>query len=699
MSGALSFISGVLNGSTGGGGGGGSGTGGSLVVNASTSTYLSIPANSAFTLGTNNHTIEFWMYQTARGLYDTVWNYNSTASTHAVNQYYFNTGTSQFYVIIGNGAAFLTGTNLASSPPPMFFWHHYAIVRNGSTITLYIDGVAQAGPITVNSQNITAQNGAMWINGPYNTQSVSGYITNFRIVNGTAVYTSNFTPPTQPLTAITNTVLLMSETTSGGLLTDSSSNNWTVTSNSSSSSFNGTSSYCTLAYSTSKFDWFTTNYNFTIECWVYPTSFTGWYSAGQGPALVGNMAYNSNTQYWGFGPNASGQIVFYYISQSANYVTSTATISTGSWSHIAMTRTGTTITLYVNGVKDTQATISGTPQSSTGTTLTIGAYNSNYITGYVSNLRVVNSATAENPSPVYVNTFTPPTVPLIRLTNNYNYTTLLLPFNFNAGGVYDTSAFAVTVTSSNITSVSSTPFPIRYNSLTPFATTPPSRVTTGLLFNLDMQNYVSGNNWPDTGPNNYTFTWYNGATANSPPTVTNSGTSTAYFTTSSNYWAWCKSGAIMPTGSYTKGIVIRGNGSTSAPFGSYFFGSAESYDTFWANNGGNIITAGNHQNGSGSYWDVTQTQGNETNLLWYYLSVSCDTVNGWSLYVNGQLVGQSPPTASKPASTPVIGATGTSPGANASIAAAHTYNIVLTPAQHLQNAQYWLSRYSGSTPA
>ena len=37
---------------------------------------------------------------------------------------------------------------------------------------------------------------------------VDGFISNLRIVKGTALYTSNFTAPTSELTAVTNTKLL-----------------------------------------------------------------------------------------------------------------------------------------------------------------------------------------------------------------------------------------------------------------------------------------------------------------------------------------------------------------------------------------------------------------------------------------------------------------------------------------------------------
>jgi hypothetical protein len=48
-------------------------------------------------------------------------------------------------------------------------------------------------------------------------------------VNGTALYTGAFTPPTQPITPVSNTKLLLLATTSGTLLTDSSGLGKTVT--------------------------------------------------------------------------------------------------------------------------------------------------------------------------------------------------------------------------------------------------------------------------------------------------------------------------------------------------------------------------------------------------------------------------------------------------------------------------------------
>jgi hypothetical protein len=54
----------------------------------------------------------------------------------------------------------------------------------------------------------------------------NGYLSNVRVVKGVAVYTSNFTPSTTPLTPISGTSLLLN-TVSGSLFTDSSTNTFT----------------------------------------------------------------------------------------------------------------------------------------------------------------------------------------------------------------------------------------------------------------------------------------------------------------------------------------------------------------------------------------------------------------------------------------------------------------------------------------
>lgn len=190
----------------------------SALFNTANNSHLSIPANSALTLGTNNHTIEFWLYQTSRDQYNTPFMYGNQ-SLFATNNYFMNVGT-YIGIVVGNGGGWainIDGGAVAS----LNEWHHYAIVRNGTTFTFYLNGTSRGS--ATSSTNITAQGNVFRIGNSAST--IAGYISNFRFVNGTAVYTSNFTPPTSPLTAIPNTQILLQG------LTDRSPNAFTVTNN------------------------------------------------------------------------------------------------------------------------------------------------------------------------------------------------------------------------------------------------------------------------------------------------------------------------------------------------------------------------------------------------------------------------------------------------------------------------------------
>lgn len=106
-------------------------------------------------------------------------------------------------------------------------WHHIAIVRSGSTITWYTDG--QSNGTTTCSAPWFGYGGTMYIGkNIWRSGYFHGYMKNIRYVDGTAVYTSNFTPP-GTVSNITNTTFLMNVNSSSTYLTDTSSNGYTVT--------------------------------------------------------------------------------------------------------------------------------------------------------------------------------------------------------------------------------------------------------------------------------------------------------------------------------------------------------------------------------------------------------------------------------------------------------------------------------------
>jgi hypothetical protein len=106
-------------------------------------------------------------------------------------------------------------------------WYHVAIVRNGNTFYTFLNGVQ--GSTFTNASSIYQNSNVAGIGiGEGGLYPFTGYISNVRILRGTALYTSNFTPSTIPLTAITNTQLLFNSV-SGAPFADGSTNALTFT--------------------------------------------------------------------------------------------------------------------------------------------------------------------------------------------------------------------------------------------------------------------------------------------------------------------------------------------------------------------------------------------------------------------------------------------------------------------------------------
>ena len=160
--------------------------------------HLSLAASDDFHL-TGDFTLEWWCKRTStpsagpEGIME-IGAYNVAGGALI---YCYN---SKFYINHGGDQEF------ALSLPPRDQWCHYAIVRSGSTVSFYMNGVKQ-GQFTDSNDWGSSTNKTFKVASNYGTNFI-GNISNVRLVKGTAVYTSSFRPPTEPLTSITNTVLL-----------------------------------------------------------------------------------------------------------------------------------------------------------------------------------------------------------------------------------------------------------------------------------------------------------------------------------------------------------------------------------------------------------------------------------------------------------------------------------------------------------
>jgi len=387
--------------------------------------YLTIPWNTAFGMGTGAFTVEAWFYLTgALGILPLWGNLDSSGSEQGLGITISATGIQVARVNVASdvNASFTFASNI---------WYHLAVSRDGTgTMRIFVNGIqCFSGSNTQNYTNPQAS--TMAIGQEYTAGMPTGYISNFRLVVGTGVYTAAFTPPTTALTAIPGTVLLTAQSSS---FTDAStlSNTLTVTGNvqprqqspfilttqsltsnqysttlvGGSMYFNGTTDYLTASSSA------LLSSTFTIELWIYPTSTSGtqvpfyWNGTSGSPGVSG-----VTLQLTGGSPSAA--LTLYASTNGTSWSVTGASlgsISPYAWSHYALVRNGSsgTFTSYVNGVLAATVSLAGSLYA--GTTNLVGAYPpsvaAEYFNGYISNFRIVNNTA------LYTTNFTPPTAPL-----------------------------------------------------------------------------------------------------------------------------------------------------------------------------------------------------------------------------------------------------------------------------------------------
>lgn len=165
-----------------------------------TGDYVSIASQDDFGFGTNNFTLEAWIYKTADTGQESIFDFRTQASDNAVAIGVRNANKPYVYV---NGAYRIdSATELTLSA-----WNHIAYVREGTTGTLYLNGTSVGSWTDNTDYGITKPLiiGAGYTGGfTYWT----GNIDDLRIINGIAEYTGNFTPSTSRLSVTPETVLM-----------------------------------------------------------------------------------------------------------------------------------------------------------------------------------------------------------------------------------------------------------------------------------------------------------------------------------------------------------------------------------------------------------------------------------------------------------------------------------------------------------
>jgi hypothetical protein len=407
-----------------------------MAFNGSTD-YLSTSSSASFLPGTSPFTVEAWVYLTSSPSIEAqIWGRN----TYGISSDYVVTVKPTRVVGIYFNSTITYYSN--STTIPIGVWTHIAVVRDGASVTVYVNGVGQTTSISTSASANSTGSGNWTIGASNNSNSYfPGYISNLRMVNGTAVYTSAFIPPTSPLLAISGTVLL---TLQSNRIIDISTNNfaltasgtpsiqasspfepsteWIASTNSGSIYFNGSSDYLTVPTGTAGLQF--GSGDFTVEAWVYLNAtsaqvvFTGQSDATTVPG-------SSIVCYVG-GTTTTSDI---YVGSSGIGVSSPKPTAK-TWAHVAWVRNGSSFSSYLNGTLVQTVSCSGSINVGATTypnTIARGASGTNYLNGYISNLRIVKGTA------VYTSAFTPPSAPLSAIIN-----TSLLLLGTNSA-IYDSS--------------------------------------------------------------------------------------------------------------------------------------------------------------------------------------------------------------------------------------------------------------------
>ena len=171
-----------------------------------TTDYLSVPANAGFQFGTGDYTVEMWANFASLDGYQNLF----SIAPHGAEGYqwlYNWPSNGKLGISVNNGGPLTPTVNFAVG-----VWYHIASVRSVGVSTLYINGenVGSAADPEDYSWLVDVGIGIEVVGDTTLSDAFlfNGYISNLRVVKGTAVYTANFTPSTLPLTAIAGTSLL-----------------------------------------------------------------------------------------------------------------------------------------------------------------------------------------------------------------------------------------------------------------------------------------------------------------------------------------------------------------------------------------------------------------------------------------------------------------------------------------------------------
>ena len=381
--------------------------GGSAEFDQAGTTYLDITDSTDFDFGTGDFTVEAWVYPNKPLITSSVpFALMLNGSGGALSNFYFGwtTYSSKGLVIYGGANIGSEYSGSVDHVPKMGGWSHIVYQRTSGTFNFYLNGTrvynsADSGAFP----DVTGVR--VGVSEHYGSYYMGAFLSDLRVVKGSNVYSnaSTLTLPTTPLTAVTNTKLLLNFTNAAAFDQTGKTNSETLgnaqTSTATTAKF-GTASLLLHGTSDSlklinvvpiRTSPFTLEFFFKSSTTSLDTYYRRMYKmatvTSQDNAWC-EICINTSTGSYGSGNN-----IFMYT--PGNTIIGTATPFDANWHHFALTRdTSNNLKMFVDGTQD-GSTVTGFTNDLTQTEHLVGANdtsgNGDFL-GYIDELRLTMKA-------------------------------------------------------------------------------------------------------------------------------------------------------------------------------------------------------------------------------------------------------------------------------------------------------------------
>ena len=401
-------------------------------INGAAAVGVRFPTSTDFCLtqADGDFTIEFWFYPNSANGGKTLFSFGNKAVS--AGWILYGVGTIYGYGLSfqsRNSAGTVTGifsftdytSNLNSNA-----WNHVALVREGSTTRLYVNGAQKYGS-SANYANYntyesaanathTLNIGADYTGAAYD-EPLQGAIDDIRYTRGVVRYPggTTFTPPTEP-NPISGTALFLPLATLGTAIVDSCGHVITNTGTASITSGTGHAGGANALYLDGSTQYLTTPTSAGMTMVGNTFTMEGWFKSDTGAGgVIRPLMNNGDGTSGGFKIEiTAGDVLkaYVYCGATAIAITGATNVTVNAYHHFALNKaSGDVFRLYLDGVEQgTSVTQGGSITAASATQ--IGYDGTNFFKGYLDDIRVLKGLS------IYDAAFTPPAYNLTQLPAN-----------------------------------------------------------------------------------------------------------------------------------------------------------------------------------------------------------------------------------------------------------------------------------------